>query len=97
MDFFGTYGGHLCGFGGFLAAVAAVLYARACCAVRTKRTRPGLATGFRAEFRRSQIKKSGSEVAEQCKRARKSKCQANDRRSLYAAPDAAKWQRATDS
>ncbi len=29
MQFFGTYGGHLCGFGGFLAAIAAVLYARA--------------------------------------------------------------------
>ena len=29
MEFFGTYGGHLCGFGGFLTAVAALLYARA--------------------------------------------------------------------
>lgn len=29
IDFFGTYGGHLSGFGGFLAAIAAVLYARA--------------------------------------------------------------------
>ena len=29
MDFFGTYGGHLCGFGGFLTAIAALLYARA--------------------------------------------------------------------
>ena len=29
MEFFGTYGGHLCGFGGFLTAIAAVLYARA--------------------------------------------------------------------
>jgi len=29
VDFFGTYGGHLCGFGGFLTAIAAVLYARA--------------------------------------------------------------------
>lgn len=28
MEFFGTYGGHLCGFGGFLTAIAAVLYAR---------------------------------------------------------------------
>ena len=28
LEFFGTYGGHLCGFGGFLTAVAAVLYAR---------------------------------------------------------------------
>jgi hypothetical protein len=28
IDFFGTYGGHLCGFGGFLTAIAAVLYAR---------------------------------------------------------------------
>lgn len=29
MEFFGTYGGHLCGFGGFLTAIAAVLYTRA--------------------------------------------------------------------
>jgi galactose-1-phosphate uridylyltransferase len=29
LDFFGTWGGHLCGFGGFLTAIAAVLYARA--------------------------------------------------------------------
>ena len=28
-DFFGTYGGHICGFGGFLTAIAALLYARA--------------------------------------------------------------------
>ena len=29
FEFFGTYGGHICGFGGFLTAIAAVLYARA--------------------------------------------------------------------
>ena len=29
MQFFGTYGGLLCGFGGFLTAIAAALYARA--------------------------------------------------------------------
>ena len=29
MEFFGTYGGHLCGFGGFLTAIAALLYAHA--------------------------------------------------------------------
>ena len=29
MEFFGTYGGHLCGFIGFLTAIAALLYARA--------------------------------------------------------------------
>ena len=29
VNFFGTYGGHLCGFGGFLTAIAALLYARA--------------------------------------------------------------------
>ena len=29
VDFFGTYGGHLCGFGGFLTPIAACLYARA--------------------------------------------------------------------
>ena len=28
VNFFGTYGGHLCGFGGFLTALAALLYAR---------------------------------------------------------------------
>ena len=28
VQFFGTYGGHLCGFGGFLTAIAALLYAR---------------------------------------------------------------------
>ena len=28
LEFFGTYGGHLCGFGGFLTAIAALLYAR---------------------------------------------------------------------
>ena len=29
VNFFGTYGGLLCGFGGFLTAIAACLYARA--------------------------------------------------------------------
>ena len=29
MEFFGIYGGHLCGFGGFLTAIAAVLYTHA--------------------------------------------------------------------
>ena len=29
VNFFGTYGGHLCGFIGFLTALAALLYARA--------------------------------------------------------------------
>lgn len=28
LDFFGTYGGFVCGFGGFLTAIAALLYAR---------------------------------------------------------------------
>ena len=28
VNFLGTYGGHLCGFGGFLTALAALLYAR---------------------------------------------------------------------
>ena len=28
LEFFGTYGGHICGFGGFLTAIAALLYAR---------------------------------------------------------------------
>ena len=29
MEFFGSYSGEICGFGGFLAAIAALLYARA--------------------------------------------------------------------
>ena len=29
LQFFGTYGGHICGFGGLLTAIAALLYARA--------------------------------------------------------------------
>ena len=29
VEIFGTYGGHICGFGGFLTAIAALLYARA--------------------------------------------------------------------
>ena len=29
VNFFGTYGGHICGFGGFLTAIAALLYTRA--------------------------------------------------------------------
>tara|TARA_A100001035_G_scaffold277243_1_gene273689 strand:+ start:1320 stop:1631 length:312 start_codon:yes stop_codon:yes gene_type:complete len=29
LQFFGTYGGLICGFGGFLTAIAALLYARA--------------------------------------------------------------------
>jgi len=29
VNFFGTYGGLLCGFGGFLTAIASLLYARA--------------------------------------------------------------------
>lgn len=29
VNFFGTYGGLICGFGGFLTALAALLYARA--------------------------------------------------------------------
>lgn len=32
INFFGTYGGLICGFGGFLTAIAACLYARACVA-----------------------------------------------------------------
>ena len=29
FDFFGTYGGFICGFGGFLTAIASLLYTRA--------------------------------------------------------------------
>jgi hypothetical protein len=39
MEFFGTYGGHICGFGGFLTAIAALLYARARVAAFEKATR----------------------------------------------------------
>ena len=28
LEFFGTYGGEICGFGGFLTAIAALLYTR---------------------------------------------------------------------
>ena len=39
VNFLGTYGGHICGFGGFLTAIAALLYARARVAAFEKATR----------------------------------------------------------
>ena len=72
----------------------APLRARACCGVRTERTRPGLATSVGAELRRIQAKKSRTEMAEQCKRTGKSVTERFNRTSLYAEVDAATTQRA---
>ena len=68
---------------------SAPLRARACCGVRTQRTRPGLATGIGAEFRRSQTKKSISKVAEQHERARSRVIEKFKRTSFDANFDAA--------
>ena len=75
----------------------APLRARACCGVRTERARPGLATSIGAELRRSEAKKSESEVAEQCERTRESHSEAIARGSLYATFDATESKRATDT
>ena len=96
VNFLGTYGGLICGFGGFLTAIAACLYARACCGVRTERARSGLATSIGAEFRRSQTKKSVSKVAEQHERARSRVIEKFKRAGFDAKFDAAEWQRAAD-
>jgi len=75
---------------------SAPLRARACCGVRTKRTRPGLAASFRDQFGRSQVKKSVSEMAEQRERARKDVTERFDRACLYGTFNAAEWKRAAD-
>ena len=68
---------------------SAPLRARACCGVRTKRTRPGLATSIRVEFGCSQTKKSKSKVAEQHERARSGVIKKFERASFNAKFDAA--------
>ena len=74
----------------------APLRARACCEVRTERTRPGLAASIGAEFGRSQTKKSISKVAEQHERARSRVIEKFERASFDANFNAAEWQRAAD-
>ena len=96
VDFFGTYGGHLSGFGGFLTAIAAVLYARACCGVRSERSRLGLATSIGAKFGCSQTQKSVTKMAEQRERARKSVTERIARACASRTFDPAEWHRATD-
>ena len=75
---------------------SAPLRARACCGVRTERARLGLATSERAEFGRSQTKKSISKVAEQHERARSRVIEKFKRASFDAKFNAAEWQRAAD-
>jgi len=74
----------------------APLRARACCGVRTKRARPGLAASFGDGTRCSQAKKSGSEMAEQRERERKSVTERFDRACFSGTFDPAIWNRATD-
>ena len=97
VNFFGTYNGHLCGLIGFLAALAACLYTRARVAEFQKSVR---------DLDWQQVSELSLDVSKLKKAAQKwqnnanaheSKCKANDRRSLYAALDAAEWQRATDT
>ena len=75
---------------------SAPLRARACCGVRTERTRPGLATSIGAEFGRSQTKKSISKVAEQHERARSRVIEKFKRASFDAKFNAAEWNCAAD-
>jgi len=72
------------------------LRARACCGVRTERTRPGLATSIGVEFGRSQTKKSISKVAKQHERARSRVIEKFKRASFDANFNAAEWICATD-
>lgn len=75
---------------------SAPLRARACCGVRKGNARPGLATSLGAEFGRSQTKKSKSEVAEQCERARSRVIEKFKGASFGPKFDAADWERAAD-
>ena len=75
---------------------SAPLHARACCAVRTERSRSGLATSVGAEFGRGQTKKSSSKVAEQHERARSRVIEKFKRASFDAKFDAAEWNCAAD-
>ena len=72
------------------------LRARACCGVRTERTRPGLATSERIVPGRSQTKKSVSKVAEQHERARSRVIEKFKGASFGPKFDAATWERAAD-
>jgi len=72
------------------------LYARACCGVRKKRSRPGLAASERVVPGRSQTKKSVSKVAKQHERARGRVIKKFERASFDAKFDAAEWQRPAD-
>ncbi len=75
---------------------SAPLRARACCKVRTERTRPGLATSERVVLGRSQTKKSKSKVAEQHERARSRVIEKFERASFDAKFDAAAFERVAD-
>ena len=75
---------------------SAPLRARACCGVRTERTRPGLATSERVVPGRGQTKKSVSKVAKQHERARSRVIEKFKRASFDAKFDAAAWERAAD-
>ena len=72
------------------------LRARACCGVRTERTRPGLATSERIVPGRSQTKKSVSKVAEQHECARSRVLEKFEGASFGSKFDAAEWQREVD-
>ena len=76
---------------------SAPLYARACCGVRTERTRSGLATSIGAEFGCSQTKKSGSKMAEQRQRERESVTERFDRACVSGTFNPAIWNRTTDT
>ena len=75
---------------------SAPLRARACCGVRTERSRPGLATSIGIEFGRSQTKKDGPKVSEQHERARSRVLEKYEGASFDAKFNAAEWQRAAD-
>ena len=75
---------------------SAPIRARACCGVRKKRARPGLAASERVVPGRSQTKKSISKVAEQHERARSRVIEKFKRAGFDAKFDAAEWQCATD-
>ena len=96
VNFFGTYGGHLCGFVGFLTAIAALLYARARVAEFEASVRD-LDWQQVSEISLDVAKlKSSSEVAEQFERARKNNAERLARASLHGASHAAKSHGAAD-
>jgi len=73
------------------------LRARACCGVRKKRIRPGLATSIGAEFGCSQTKKSSTKMAEQRERERQSVTKRFDRACAGGTFDAAKFRRSANT